>query len=160
MDTEFIYEKMKLYNKDITTVGFSEYVVDCLYWRGYKTVGKIAKMTVQDLLEIGGIGEKYCSEIVDKMAELGIKLVDLRDENPPHTYALSRKYPYPQNLIADAKNIDPNELEFEIYSPDRIKGIAVALATLTEQEETMIILRYIKFMIRVFQRKHTMFVQH
>lgn len=31
-------------------------------------------MTVQDLLEIGGIGDKYCSEIVDKMAELGIKL--------------------------------------------------------------------------------------
>ena len=142
MDTQFINEKMKLYSKDITTVGFSRYVIDCLYWRGYKTIGKIAEMTVQDLLEIGGIGDKYCSEIVDKMAEIGIKLIDLRDENPPRSYDSPRKYPYPQNLIAAVKNINPCDMEAEHYSPDRMKGIAVALATLTEQEETMIILRY------------------
>lgn len=138
MDTDFINERMKLYNQDITTVGFSSYVLECLYWRGYTTVGKIAETPAKVLRNIGGIGEKYYKEIVEKMAELGIEI----KETPPRKYDKSRKYPYPHNLIAAVQGMKPDELEIDYYGTDRLKGIAAALATLTDQEETMIVLRY------------------
>lgn len=138
MDSEFIYEKMKLYSKDIKTVGFSQYVIDCLYWRGYTTVGKIAESSAKELRSIGGIGNKYFTEIVEKMAELGIDI----HEEPVRHYDSARKYPYPNNLVAAVYGTKADELENEYYSTDRLRGIAAALSMLTEQEETMVLLRF------------------
>ena len=52
------------------------------------------------------------------------------------------KFPYPNNLIADVKDIDPMQLIEECYSDDRLIGISTALSSLTEQEETVINMRY------------------
>lgn len=60
------------------------------------------------------------------------------------TYDSSIEYPYPINLLAAIKCIDPSDMIEELsgLGLDRKRGIAAALATLTEQEETIVLLRY------------------
>ncbi|MBR6529824.1 MAG: hypothetical protein IKT43_00205 [Clostridia bacterium] len=62
--------------------------------------------------------------------------------SPPRTYDSSREYPYPNNLIAAIKGIDPSELETEYYDSSRMKKIEAALATLTKREQAMVHMRY------------------
>lgn len=142
MDTDFLFEQMKLYNTSIENIGFSDSVLRCLRWHEYKTVGKLARMKYHKLAKIPGLNENDCNEIVEKLDAMGI-IIDGKPENTPkQTYGKPGKYPYPKNLIAAIMDTDPERLADENYSIDRFAGISAALSSLSEQEETMIILRY------------------
>lgn len=142
MDTDFLAEQMKLYNTNIDDIGFSEHILRCLRWHGYTTIGKLARMNVPQILKIPGIFEDDCKEIVEKLGAIGI-IIDSQAKKPKkHHYDKPSKFPYPNNLIAAIRDTDPHELNEEYFSMDQLMGISVALSSLTEQEETMIILRY------------------
>ena len=144
MELEFVVNEVKLYGQDILESRlFSEYVRNCLYRQGYRTVGHLARMTVQDLHKIKGIYERQCTEIVETLAENGIKIPEDRDPNTSRIYDAARKLPYPQNLIYDIFGGPTYEKSFQdMLDHDHMRGLAAALASLSDREETMILLRY------------------
>lgn len=121
------------YEWDICFLGFSQYLINRLNLQRCNTVGDLAKMTVQDLRKIDGIGKKSCAEIIEKMEAIGIPIVDLDAE---------RKISYPRNLIAAVIGEDPNGLPKE-YNQDHLSGISYALDTLSDREREIIILQYV-----------------
>ena len=144
MEMEFVVNEAKLYGQDILEAHlFSEYVRNCLYRQGYRTVGHLARMTVQDLRNIEGLYERQCTEIVETLAENGIKIPEERASHLPRIYDAARKLPYPQNLIYDILVNTPDEKSVQdMLGYDHIRGLDVALAMLSDQEETMLLLRY------------------
>ena len=142
MESNNLYDEMKLHSVGIERLGLSPYAFSCLHMRGYGTVGALAKLSVQELKQIGGIGESYSAEIIEKLSDFGI---ELRDDNAGKEHKSKenvRALPYPHNLIAAVRGLKPDEVEPEDISSDRQKGIAIALSLLSEKEETMLILRY------------------
>lgn len=142
MDTDFLVDQMKLYNTSIEDVGFSENVLRCLRRHEYKTIGKLARMNYQKILKIPGIHEAERDDIVEKLGAMGIIIEGQPEDTKKPLYVKPGKYPYPSNLIAAITDTDPEQLKDKTYSQDRLVGISAALSSLTEQEETMIILRY------------------
>jgi RNA polymerase sigma factor (sigma-70 family) len=140
LDADFLIEQMKLYNNSIEEIGFSDSVLHCLRGHEYKTIGKLARMSAHNILKIPGIGEDEFNEIVERLGVMGIR-IDAQPGNPGK-YDQPSKFPYPNNLIAAIKGIDPAQLKDESYTNDQLTGIYAALNSLTDQETTMIILRY------------------
>ena len=145
MKTEFLVSDATLYGKDIQKEGFfSEYVRNCLYRGGYRTVGHLARMTAQELRTIKGIEDRQCAEIVRELATHGITIPENRTGNTHRIRDAARELPYPQNLIYAIFGIGANDESAakELLDRDNIVGLNVALSKLSDQEETMIILRY------------------
>lgn len=144
MEMGSLVSEARLYGQDILeTAMFSEYVRNCLYRHGYRTVGHLARMTAQELLTIKGIREPQCSEIVNTLAKLGVMIPEYRENPPSLIYDTARKLPYPQNLIYDIFGGETYGRDIEkLMGPDHIRGLAVALAMLSDQDETMLLLRY------------------
>lgn len=138
---------LKLLKKDIHDIGFSQYVVDCLYWRGYKTIGDIADLTVQDFMKIGGIGVKYCNEIVMKLESLGLNVVDLKAGkeigNSPKKLEKPSHMPYPNNLIAAIDDDFSEKIKNKHITFEHRLGLSYALSLhLSEDEKNIVLLRY------------------
>ena len=142
MDSEFIYQDVKRMKQKIDVLGLSQTAYERLYWSGCKTLGKLSKMTVQDLLKIYGIGKIYCSEIVEKAAAVGIVIPDLEEPKEKRTYNTVSKTIYPQNLLMDLFQCDAEDSRILNIDPDRNAGISVALSYLDERAAIFVTLRY------------------
>lgn len=142
MDSEYIYQDVKRMKQRIDILGLSQTARERLYWSGCKTLGKLSKMTVQDLLKIYGIGNKYCSEIVEKAAKAGIIIPDLDESKEKRSYSVVSKVSYPQNLLMDLLQCDAEDPRVLNIDPDRNAGISVALSYLDERSAMFVVLRY------------------
>lgn len=140
MDTEYIHTKAKKMTQKIDVLNLSQHAYDKLYWNGCRTLGKLSKLTVQDILKIDGIGPAYCTEIVEKAASVGIVIPDNFVETENKHLKTMKDLPYPHNLLFDvignSYNADIN------LDSDRIAGISFAVHQIDERAATMILLRY------------------
>lgn len=142
MDSEYIYQDVKRMKQKIDILGLSQTARERLYWSGCKTLGKLSKMTVQDLLKIYGIGNKYCSEIVEKAAKVGIIIPDLDESKEKRSYSTVNQAPYPQNLLMDLLQCNAEDPRILNTDSDRNAGISVALSYLDERSAMFVVLRY------------------
>lgn len=140
MDSGYIHTEAKKMAQKIDILNLSQYAYDKLYWNGYRTLGKLSKLSVQDLLKIDGIGPVYCSEIVEKAAAVGITIQDDTVESPKRHLKSIKALPYPHNLLLEIFG-DSHDAEVELSS-DRIAGISYVLHQIDERAATMILLRY------------------
>ena len=140
MDTKYIHDQAKIMAQKIDVLNLSPHAYDKLYWNGYRTLGKLSKLTVQDILKIDGIGKVYCSEIVEKAASAGIIIQDNSVVSENKHLKNLHHLPYPNNLLLDVMGSTPDS--DVTLDPDRIAGISFALHRIDDRSATMVLLRY------------------
>mgnify|MGYP001035867742 CR=1 FL=1 len=66
--------KVVSFDSSIAVLDFSVRAFNCLKWGGFDTIGKVAKLSKEQLGNIHQLGHRSVLEIVDKMEELGITI--------------------------------------------------------------------------------------
>lgn len=137
--SSYTYDEVMKLAQNINVLGLSQHACDRLYWNGCHTLGKLKGLTVQDILQIDGIGKTYCTEIVEKAASVGIIILDNDAENK-HQGDASKTYP--QNLLLDVFGQDYCKQSNFSFDSDHIAGISVALHYIDDRTAKIILLRY------------------
>ena len=140
MDTEYIYSKAKRLSQKIDVLELSQHAYDKLYWNGYRTLGKLSKLTVQDILAIDGIGKVYCAEIVEKAASVGVIIQDNSIISKTKHHKEIIKLPYPHNLLAEVFGDTTIGQVNKSLTADLIEGISYSLHRIDERAATIILL--------------------
>ena len=140
MDTSFLLERVDVFNRDIETLDLSQPLSIHLIRTGKKRIGQLSAMNLQDFVEVYHLGKEYYEELVEKLYALGIKPIELKEDEDHITLRVLNDYP--QNLISAINNMSM-EANMDYWSIIDIRqGLSIALSTLPEREETMVLLRY------------------
>lgn len=142
MDAEKMLESTIFELMDLKELKLSKGTHECLYYWGCKTIGCLINMTEKQVQKIDGIDYERFTEIVRNLSLMGLVLENDDAEYQSQNRENVKKHPYPANLFAAMNEIVPCFKIKEEYD-DQIKvGLAAALASLSVEEETLVLLRY------------------
>lgn len=142
MDAEKMLESTIFRLMDLKDLKLSKETYECLYYWGCKTIGCLLDMTPKQIQKIEGIDNNRFVEIVRNLSLMGLVLESDDSEYPSQNRENVKKYPYPANLFAAMNEIVPCLKIEETYEDHIMVGLAAALAALSVEEETLILLRY------------------
>lgn len=142
MDAEKMLESTIFELMDLRDLKLSKETYECLYYWGCKTIGCLLDMSPKQVQKIEGIDNDRFVEIVRNLSLMGLVLESDDSEYPSQNRENVKKYPYPANLFAAMNEIVPCLKIAERYEDHIMVGLAAALAALSVEEETLILLRY------------------
>lgn len=142
MDAAKMVESTIFELMDIRELKLSKETYECLYHWGCKTISCLLDMTPRQIQRIEGINNDRFIEIVRNLSLMGLVLESEDSEYPSQNRENVKKYPYPTNLFVAMNEIVPCIKIKEEYEDHILVGLAAALAALSVEEETLILLRY------------------
>lgn len=139
-------DEAKLFRKRIDSIGLPDNLCWNLKFFGdIKTVKALAETDAVELLKIHGIGNKSVEIIKQRLAELGLKMLDSRQLQNPivKTNRVSvMTVDFPKNLLM---YLQEKSLAFkcpENVTDDILNGINFAYATLNDEQQVILFLRF------------------
>lgn len=142
MDAEKMLESTIFEFMDLKELKLSKETYECLYYWGCKTIGCLIDMTPKQIQRINGMSHERFTEIVRNLSLMGLVLESDDSEHPTQNRENVKKYPYPANLFVAMNEIAPCLEIKEKYDEQTIVGLSAALASLSPEEETIVLLRY------------------
>lgn len=142
MDAEKMLESTIFEFMDLRQLKLSKETYECLHYWGCKTIGCLLDMTPRQIQRIEGITNDRFVEIVRNLSLMGLVLENEDSEYPSQNRENVKKYPYPTNLFVAMNEIVPCIKIKDEYEDHILVGLTAALAALSVEEETLILLRY------------------
>ena len=142
MDAEKMLESTIFELMDLKELKLSKDTYECLYYWGCKTIGCLINMTGKQVQKIDGIDYERFTEIVRNLSLMGLVLENDDTEYQSQNRENVKKHPYPANLFAAMNEIVPCFKIKEEYDDQTKVGLSAALASLSVEEETLVLLRY------------------
>lgn len=136
-------DEIKLNRWTVYALDLPGSMADNLVWHGnIDSLEKLANTDIVDLLKIHGIGEKSIETIKAKMLEIGVEMIDSREEQEKKVSI--RKVPFPINLLRFIKEHNWRFKEPTVANDDIVRGIRFAYTSLQDEFQVVLYLRFEK----------------